>query len=127
MKARKRRLREWGIGPIPGRELLPVLAVGLVLLLLAAGVMSLVARRDRDFAGTPLRENQGTITDVLYAPDRDGVRLSYLELDHRSVRWRREPLREGWLKAGQPVTYSYRVGRSGAWLIEELHPLNRPQ
>lgn len=109
------------IGPVPLREIWPVIPVAACCLLLYAGVISLSSKRWLDVKGAPTHVGQGKVTDVIYGPAKSGGQLAYLELDHRSVNLE-GPASANSLHVGQQVTYTYRVGHSGAWYIDQIAP-----
>jgi len=112
------------IGGLPIREFLAVVAIGAVLLLLFAGMHYLYSGRYRDQQGAPQLQGLGTVTRVdLTSDTRGGLHPGCMELDGRPVvldLWDSESAQR--LTVGQEVAFTYRVGRSGAWYIQQIAP-----
>jgi len=121
---RKARILPPMVGPVTLREFVAIVMIGGVLLLLACGMLHLATRSSRDQDGARKQQGRGTVTGVGLTPGASsGIRLAYLELDDRLVTL------DLWdagsalgLKVGQKVVYTYLVGRSGTWYINEISP-----
>jgi hypothetical protein len=121
----KSRILPLMIGPIPVRELVPVLLIGGLLLGLYFGFLRLASSGTRDQVDATVQQGSGTVTNLTFAFTGNGSRPVFMELDGRPVNlelWDdRSVLR---LQVGQKVHYRYRVGRSGTWYVEQIAPVN---
>lgn len=108
------------VGPVTLREFMAIALIGGLLLLLAFGLLHLASGRDQDRDGARTLEGWGIVTGLVFPP---GGRSSpaFLELDGHPVTldlWDSgSALR---LQSGQKVTFTYSVGRSGAWYIKRI-------
>lgn len=121
---RKARILAPSIRGIPLREFgFIVLAVALVLPLFI-GMTHLFATgvtdRNRDLVDARTLEGSGTVTGLGFAAGGTSG-SGYVELDGRPVTlelW--DPGSALRLQVGQKVAFTYRVGRSGAWYIQQI-------
>jgi hypothetical protein len=123
----KTRILPLSIGGIPVRELLLIIPLGALLTLPFVGLHYLSDSRFRDQEGAAIHRGSGTVTRIGFAPrsSSSGLQPAFLELDGRLVNLNMEDSRPVLrLQAGQRADYTYRVGRSGAWYIEQIAPAN---
>ena len=132
--ASRRRALWWAIIRHDAPQILNSVLVSLLLLGVAALGIWNYNRTREDLEGALPQQAEGVVTAVGYRPatetNPDPYRLAYLAIDDRTLVLDRPfstvTLQRGVpLQIGQPVRFTYRMGKSGTWYLDRVEPLPR--
>jgi hypothetical protein len=132
MKTRPRsRTQTLLAGQIVLREIAPLFLIIALCLSLACGIYLNNQDTERDLEGVVARRGAGTVTTVTTfvggKSQEAETRPALVALDGRPVRLNlADPTWANWLYVGQKVHFTYRVGHSGNWYIDQIAPASQP-
>lgn len=130
---RERRKPRSALRPLPPasiREFVPLLLILVLGLSLFFGIKLRDRETARDLEGAMTQVGKGVVTRVVIIRDDKlqgyETRVTLLELDGRTVNLNlADAAWANWLSKGQKVSYTYRVGHSGAWYLDQISPASQ--